>query len=130
MRYHVKNPATQGWVYEEKEIRDVRNTSNLLVRILIAKVTDEERLARIFRGVPIVQNDPNWRCRTWVANALQGLKEDGKAVGTAVLEWGDIEALGRQYAGEKTKAGRYRDVKLADKPKPTWNMLENKEIVP
>lgn len=49
MRYHVKNPISQGWVYEEAELRNVRTTRNLLVRILIAKVTDEERLAKVFQ---------------------------------------------------------------------------------
>ncbi|KAH7248414.1 kinase-like domain-containing protein [Fusarium solani] len=130
MRYHVKNPISQGWMYEEVELRNVRTTGNLLVRILIAKVRDEERLANIFRNVPIVQDDPNWRCRSWVANALAAVKEDGRAVGRAELDWGNIENVARRYAGEKTEAGRFRDVALAQMPKPTWDMLENREIVP
>ncbi|KID83802.1 hypothetical protein MGU_08887 [Metarhizium guizhouense ARSEF 977] len=129
MRYHVKNPISRGWVYEEAELRDVRSTNNLLIRILVAKVLDEERLANIFRAVPIVQNDANWRCRTWIANAVAAVKQDGRAVGRAVLDWGEIERVARRFAGEKTAAGRYRDVKLALKPKPTWDMLQNRETV-
>ncbi|EFY90662.1 hypothetical protein MAC_03242 [Metarhizium acridum CQMa 102] len=129
MRYHVKNPISQGWVYEEAELRDVRSTNNLLVRILVAKVLDEARLANIFRAVPIVQNDTNWRCRTWIANAVAAVKQDGRAVGRAVLDWGEIERVARRFAGEKTAAGRFRDVKLALKPKPTWDMLQNRETV-
>ncbi|KPM45248.1 hypothetical protein AK830_g1293 [Neonectria ditissima] len=130
MRYHVKNPISQGWVYEEVELRNVRTTGNLLVRIVIAKVTDEKRLAEILQSVPIVQNDPNWRCRTWVANALTAVKEDGKAVGTSMLNWEEIESVARWYAGEKTKTGRFKDIALASLPKPTWDLLENRELVP
>ncbi|KAI5850815.1 hypothetical protein GGS23DRAFT_91139 [Durotheca rogersii] len=130
MHYHVKNPVALGWVYEEVELPDVRNTNNLLVRVLVAKIIDEERLANIFREVPVVQDDPDWRGRTWVANALRALREDGRAVGRAVLDWGEIETVARQYAGEKTEGGRFRDVTLTDLPRPTWDMLEGREIVP
>ncbi|KHN95595.1 uncharacterized protein MAM_06652 [Metarhizium album ARSEF 1941] len=129
MRYHVKNPISQGWVYEETELRDVRSTNNLLVRILVAKVLDEELLADIFRAVLIVQNDPNWRCRTWVANAVVAAKQNGRAVGRGVLDWGEIERVARWFASEKAAAGRFKDVASALKPKPTWDMLQNKETL-
>jgi hypothetical protein len=66
---------------------NVQSTVNLLARILIAKIENEERLVEILRSVPVVQDDPNWRCRTWLANALAAIKTDGKAVGTAQLDW-------------------------------------------
>ncbi|KAM0417369.1 hypothetical protein ACHAPT_012603 [Fusarium lateritium] len=130
MRYHVKNLTSQGWVYEKAELSNVRTTGNLLVRVLIAKVANEERLADIFQNVPVVQDDPGWRCRTWVANALRAVKEDGRAVGRAVLNWENIEDVARRYAGEKIDGGRFKDPALAQMPKPTWDMLENREIVP
>jgi len=129
-RYQVKNHVLEGWVYEEIPLRDVRNTTGLLVRILIGKIEDESRFADILRNIPIVQQDPNWRCRTWVAHVLAALKEDGKAVGTSVLDWDRIEPVARQYAGDKTRAGRFRDALQASKPKPTYDMLGNRETVP
>ncbi|KAI5369202.1 hypothetical protein Slin14017_G000810 [Septoria linicola] len=128
-RYHVRNTPTQGWKYEEAELHNVRTTNNLLARILIAKVEDHERLVAILRSIPIVQNDPNWRCRSWIANALAELAKDDKAVGTSQLNWAVVEMTARQYVARKTAAGRYQRAEDMLKPKPTWDMLENKETV-
>ncbi|KAH6970446.1 hypothetical protein BKA56DRAFT_636182 [Ilyonectria sp. MPI-CAGE-AT-0026] len=130
MRYHVKNNPIQGWVYEEIDLPNVRSTNSLLARILIAKVEDDKRLVEIFRETPIVQGDPNWRCRTWVSDALTRIENDGRAVGTAQLDWGIIEPLARNYVAEKTAAGRYSGSAAMSLPKPTWDTIEGRETVP
>lgn len=101
-----------------------------MARILIAKVEDEQRLIALLRRLPVVQGDPNWRCRTWVASALAEIAKDGKCVGTAELDWPKIEAAARQYVAKKTASGRYGSSADMTKPKPTWDLVENKEIVP
>ncbi|KAL2022381.1 hypothetical protein VTK56DRAFT_5448 [Thermocarpiscus australiensis] len=128
-RYHVKNSPTGVWVYEELDLPDVRLTTNLLARILIAKLTDEERLVQILRTTPVVQNDPSFRCRTWVADALARIKADGKAVGTSQLDWDKIEPLARDYVAKKIEAGRYGSGANMALPRPTWDMIEGKELV-
>lgn len=130
MRYHVKNRPTTGWEYEEVALPNVRNTNSLLARILIAKIEDEGRLIEILRTTGVVQNDPEWRCRTWVATVLGRIAEDGKAVGTAELDWSSIEAKAREYVARKTAAGRYLTARDLEHPKPTWDMLQGKEVVP
>ncbi|RMZ68426.1 hypothetical protein GMOD_00010077 [Pyrenophora seminiperda CCB06] len=129
-RYHVKNSPLGGWIFEEIALENVRTTTNLLARILVAKIQDEKRLVALLRGIPVVQDDPNWRCRTWVASALAEIEKDGKCVGTAELDWQKIEAIARQYVRNKTDNGRYQTTADLLKPKPTWDLLENKEIVP
>lgn len=130
MRYHVKNNPFQGWVYEEISLRNVKTTASLLARIMIAKVEDEKRLIEIFRATPVVQNDPNWRCRTWVADALTRIAQDGHAVGTAELDWVKIEAFAREYVAKKASSGRYGYGADMSQPKPTWDMIEGREAVP
>ena len=129
LRYHVKN-TPDGWYFEENRLKDVRVTNNLLARILIAKIEDEDRLIALFRKVPVIQGDPNWRCRSWVVSALSEIAKDGKCVGTAELDWQKIESFARQYVGQKIDSGRYGKNADMMKPKPTWDMLEAKEIVP
>lgn len=129
MRYHVKN-SPLGWVYEEVPLANVRSTNSLLARILIAKIEDEQRLVALLRQLPVVQGDPSWRCRTWVASALSGIAEDRACVGTAELDWSKIEVTARRYVAGKTAGGRYEHSADMTKPKPTWDMIENKEIVP
>jgi hypothetical protein len=87
-------------------------------------------LVTIFRNVPVVQNDPNWRCRTWVANVLSDLARDGKAVGTSELSWQKIEATARRYVDQKTSGGRYGNATALIGPRPTWDMIDDKEIIP
>ena len=83
-------------MYEEKSVSDVRSTNTLLARIVIAKVEDEQRLISLLRNLPIVNGDPNWRCRSWVGQALMAIAKEGKCVGTSELDWGVIEAFARQ----------------------------------
>ncbi|RDL30770.1 Uncharacterized protein BP5553_10115 [Venustampulla echinocandica] len=130
MRYHVKNAPLRGWVYEENPLRNVKSTVSLLARITISKVEDEKRLVEIFRATPIVQNDPNWRCRTWVADVLARISQDGRAVGTADLDWMKIEAFARDYVAKKADHGRYGPGTDMSKDKPTWDMIEGREAVP
>ena len=66
MRHRFKNHPVHNWVYEEIPLANVRSTNNLLARIVIAKIQDETRLVEIIRNTPVIHNDPDWRCRTWV----------------------------------------------------------------
>jgi hypothetical protein len=105
-------------------------TTALLARILIANIEDERRLVSLLASLPVVQNDPNWRCRTDVASALEAIAANRRCVGTASLDWKTIEAFARQYVAGKTADGRYQSATQLARPRPTWNLLENKEIVP
>jgi len=64
-------------------LANVKNTNTLLARITIAKVENEQRLVEVFRNARVIQQDPNWRCRTWVVDVLSTIAKDGKAVGTS-----------------------------------------------
>lgn len=119
-----------GWTYEAVPLQDVRTTNGLLVRILIAKIIDEKQLVETLQQVPVVQGDPNWRCRTWITSALAQIAMDGHCVGTAELDWQKIEAFARQYVGTKIAAGRYGEGADMAKPRPMWDLLENRENIP
>ncbi|KAK8877672.1 hypothetical protein PGQ11_002618 [Apiospora arundinis] len=129
-RYHVKNDPRGRWVFEALRLENVRSTATLLVRVVIAKIADERRLIQLLRQVPVVQDDPEWRCRTWVAQALRAIERDGHCVSSAVLDWPIIEAKAREYAAAKAAAGRYGLGKDMLAPKPTYDILERRETVP
>jgi hypothetical protein len=97
----------------------VKTTATLLARIVIAKIEDDARLVELFRTTSLVQDDPNWRCRTWVALVLARLKADGTIVGTSQLDWPTIKQTAREYVGRKKNAGRYQTTKNWDMPRPT-----------
>jgi hypothetical protein len=77
-------------------VANIQVTVQLLARILIGKVEDLDRLDTILESVPVVQGDPNWRCKSWIVSAVEAIAKDGKAVGTSILDWAKIEELGRR----------------------------------
>lgn len=58
------------------------------------------------------------------------LEKDGQVVGTAQLSLEKIERTARDYVAQKTAAGRYQQEDIVARPRPMWDMLEKKEIVP
>lgn len=93
MRYHVKERLKESggseWLFEERST-PLAPTNMLLVRVIIGKVKNNERLVNVLRTTPIRQGDSSWNCVVWVKEALEGLKADGKALGTCVIEWNRV----------------------------------------
>jgi hypothetical protein len=42
-------------------LQNVQNTTSLLVRVMIGKVENLERLITILRSIPVIQDDLSWR---------------------------------------------------------------------
>ncbi|KAI1101374.1 hypothetical protein F4804DRAFT_335355 [Jackrogersella minutella] len=130
VRFHVKNPMGTGWRYVEDVITDPRSSTRLLVRILIAKITDEGGLIEVFRNTPICRDDPKFDCQSWAVDALSRLSNNGTIVGTSELDWDKIREKAFSYAAGKNSGGRFSRGQDMTKPKPTWDMLQDKEIIP
>ena len=88
MRCHAKDNVKQGggseWGFEERST-PLAPTNMLLVRVMIGKVKNKERLLGVLRKTSIRQDAPGWNCVVWVREALEGLKADEKALGTSVI---------------------------------------------
>ena len=89
-RFDPARPGHNIWVYESLEIPLIQ-TSMLLGRIMIAKVTNSAQLHSTLAAVPIVQDDPSWTCRIWVKDAISALEADRKSLGTRITDWTTIE---------------------------------------
>lgn len=143
-RYHVINqPVGPKWKYEAGDVKDVLVTAQLLVRVTIAKVVDEQRLIDILRTVPVDPTDwdgrgngrePKWTCRIWLIAALKAIRADGHVVGTNVLD--NIEGPGgiieraRAFVAGHIQNGRYSTGRDAMKPKPLLDMITGQEAYP
>ncbi|KAI9827422.1 MAG: hypothetical protein M1819_006963 [Sarea resinae] len=133
-RYHVVNrPAMRDgavkdmWTYEQRDLVSMK-TQMLLVRVLIAKIAKpraafDECLAR----VPVVQDDPDWRCRAWVSNALARLVDD-KILGGQTQDWTFIERESVAYVERKKTEGRFQK-EPAPTEVPTYDLIVAKEVV-
>lgn len=133
VRYHAKERPELGggskWSFEEREC-PVVPTSMLLVRIMVGKVADGNRLVRILRNTPIRQGQAGWNCVSWVNEALERLKFDPKALGTSVVEWEKVRSGAMEYCQRKKDQHRFDGQGNFDMRKiPTYDLMERKEII-
>lgn len=106
-------------------------TGQLLIGLLVAKITDRDRLLQVLRNVPVVQNDPTWNCVVWVREALSALQKNGRAVDTSELDWQTVRDTTMAYCQKKKDAHRFDGKVKFDMTKPaTCDLLEKKETIP
>ena len=133
-RHHAKdgarNTGERFWYYAWNRI-PLNSTAHLLVRIMVGKIVDEKRLLDVLSKVPIVHEDWSWNCVIWVKHALEALQADGRAVGTAVLDWNVVRDKALAYHREKLAQGRLKEVGMLNRaPSPTYDLLRGEETIP
>jgi hypothetical protein len=133
VRYHAKERPRLGggseWFFEEREC-PLAPTSMLLVRIMVGKVADGNRLVEILRNTPIRQGQPGWNCVFWVKEALGKLKADSKALGTSAVEWEKVRNEAMNYCQRKKDQHRFDGQGNFNMRKvPTYDLMERKEII-
>lgn len=119
----------------EFEARDTRTTASamILVRVLVAKIINVDRLVSVLQSVPVRGSEPRWNCVEWVKEALEKLQKDGKALGTSVLGWQTVRDTAMWYVEKKAaehrfdgkaETGQFDTSKVA-----TYDLLEGKETM-
>lgn len=86
--YHVKLDGHKDeWQYEEVDVDNVRiQPADVLSRLLVAKVCDENRVSDILSGITVPQDKPDWTTCSWMREATQALQRDCEALGEAMLD--------------------------------------------
>jgi len=130
MKYHAKNRiGEKDFDYEESRIPITRDNA-LLVRILIAKITNRDQLRAILRRVPIEQEG---NCVTWIRDAFERLNTDTKALGNRVVDWQTVRDAAMGYV-ERKKAehrfdGQSEPGKFDISVIATFDLLQGKETI-
>lgn len=102
----------------------------LLARVAVAKVVDRNRLLTILRSTPVRQGLEGWNCVAWVREALELLREDGRVLGTAKLEWTVVRDAVMECVGRKRGEHRFDGEGEFDLSRvATWDVIEEREIV-
>lgn len=135
IRCHVKETMVDGkssWYFEERDV-PVAPTAMLLVRVLIAKVGNREKLLEILRNTPVKEGEAGWNCVKWVKEALEKLAADKKALGTSTVEWKKVRDRAMKYCQEKKDDHRFDgkapEGKFDMNKAPTYDMLQDKETI-
>ncbi|RMY64594.1 hypothetical protein D0863_09719 [Hortaea werneckii] len=128
----VDGKAQSSWEFQERTT-SMGATRMILVRIRVGKVASMERLSSVLRSTKIKGTEPGWNCVAWVKEALESLKDDGKALGTSKIDWVSIRDTAMRYVEQKklqhrfdgtANSGEFNHLKVA-----TWDCLEGKEVV-
>ncbi|KAF2500856.1 hypothetical protein BU16DRAFT_523605 [Lophium mytilinum] len=135
-RYHVRErlgldrPGIFRWQYEAVEI-PLAQTNMLLARVMIGKVANGAQLPTTLATVPLVQDNPAWRCRHWVRDAIAALEADRRSLGTRVTDWSKIERASTAYVERKRQQKRYDGSGTWKAGTvPTYDLLEEMEVIP
>lgn len=99
-------PQGSQWVFEELSAT-MMTTKMILVRILIAKVEDTDKLAQLLRQIPIREGEEGWNCVLWVKEALSELEKSNKIIGTSMLEWQAVRDAAMEYCQRKKDQQRF-----------------------
>ncbi|KAM3560758.1 hypothetical protein ARSEF4850_003516 [Beauveria asiatica] len=142
----AEDPDIFLWRYAVVHLPNVASAARMYARILIAKVEHEGRLEDLMSSTPRPDSTATgaidralhdgYDSQVWASQVLGLLASIGskdRIVGTAVLDWPRIELTARRYVAEKIAADRYNERYLKETdcrlPKPTWDMLLEKEVV-
>ena len=101
----------------------------ILVRIMLAKVDDTNKLAQLLRQVPIGQREEGgWNCVAWVKEALLRIERSDGVVGTSVLGWEAVREAALSYCRQKRDQRRFDGTGKYDPTQvPTFDMMLMKE---
>ena len=101
----------------------------ILVRIMLAKVENTDKLAQLLRQVPIGQREEgDWNCVAWVREALVCIERSECVVGTSVLGWEDVREAALSYCRQKRDQRRFDASGEYDPTQvPTFDMILMKE---
>ncbi|KAF7887968.1 uncharacterized protein EAF01_011122 [Botrytis porri] len=134
-RFHAKeflstSTRKSEFKYEEVSI-PLLATQMLLVRVMIAKIENHERMLQILRAIPIRNKEDGWNCVGWVREALVELQNDGKTLGTAVIEWAKVRDAAMNYCQRKKDEHRFDGVVEWKTDKAaTFDLIDEKEVIP
>lgn len=61
----------------------------------------------ILRKIHIRQGEEGWNCISWVKEALSIALDDGKTVGTSVIDWEKVPKGAMEFCRGKVKGRRF-----------------------
>ncbi|KAK7897126.1 hypothetical protein LTR67_005015 [Exophiala xenobiotica] len=140
VRYHIAHAdhGARKYFYEEQDIPTNPGAQTGLIRVTVAKVTDEYRLQSLLRHIALREDDSAFNCLTWAREAFVKVLEDNKSVKSYLKpeDWSAVETCARKYCKRKRDAGRFQEEpnrgvhQWNDKQISTFNFWENRETTP
>ncbi|GJN79565.1 hypothetical protein PLIIFM63780_003082 [Purpureocillium lilacinum] len=126
-----KRPLIMGWTFEELSLTSKDPVP--LVRIVVGKLNKHKlmRLRKIFQSIPVFRpNKANWNSAHWVEYALRTAVRDKRVLGDCVCRWTEIRGTAMNYLAWKKSLRRYEATGPNDRFPPTYDKLDECELIP
>jgi hypothetical protein len=122
---------TRSWEFEERGTM-MRPSVMQLVRVMVGKVKDREKLVAIMRRTPMRPQVPGWNCVGWIKEVLEEALKDPNLVGfPSGTSWQTVRDKVMWYVEDKKSMHRFDGKVEFDMERPaTWDMIEGLETVP
>jgi hypothetical protein len=133
LRYHakerMKQDGTSSWEFEEASTTMLPSRM-IVVRILIAKVQNKDRLAEVLRQIPVRQGQQGWNCVAWIREALDELQVSKGVVGRSVVEWETVRNAAMEYCQRKRDEHRFDGKGSFDATRvATFDLIQGRETI-
>ncbi|KAF2211560.1 hypothetical protein CERZMDRAFT_112626 [Cercospora zeae-maydis SCOH1-5] len=107
----------------------------IVVRILLGKVHDKEKLLDVLRGTRVKKHGDagGWNDVSWTKDVLDRLANEDDVLGASVTDWETVRHSALWYIEEKRAQHRFdgKAIGTFDKTKvPTWNLVHDIELEP
>ncbi|KAJ5128015.1 hypothetical protein N7448_008794 [Penicillium atrosanguineum] len=136
----IEKLTTKGpvWQLVEETTSLLPGTTMVLIRVMIGKIIDKERLLSVLRNTPVPAYEPRpahdiYNCFTWVEETLGSIQRDGKAMGSSVLDWDSVRETALWYvkyhvAKMKLDRRTERDGGYNINTVASWDLIAGKEF--
>ncbi|KAM3419086.1 hypothetical protein BST61_g5037 [Cercospora zeina] len=129
-----KSRIRTEYQFEERKLW-LTAVDSFVVRIVLGKVMDEERLLDVLRGTRVKKHSDagGWNDVSWTKHVLDRLAREDGILGASVTDWETVRHSALWYIEEKRAQHRFdgKAVGTFDKTKvPTWNLVHDIELEP
>ncbi|KAK4575033.1 hypothetical protein LTR86_000883 [Recurvomyces mirabilis] len=125
----VEDEAQHIWRHEEMSV-SMSPVLMILIRVMVAKVADMDRLVAVLRSTSVGGEEVGWNGISWVRAVLNRLEVDGGCLGKSGVEWDVIRNAAMWYVGKKKAEHRFDGQASFDGTRvPTYDLLQGKEVV-
>jgi hypothetical protein len=104
--------------------------SMLLVRILVARIKNRQRLESTLKSTPLRPEVDGWNCVGWAEEALEKVLADSSVIGTAAEGWQSMQDTAMGVCREEEEHWFDGTVEQDPTKAPTWDLVGAKELSP
>ncbi|KAH8907734.1 hypothetical protein BR93DRAFT_967612 [Coniochaeta sp. PMI_546] len=130
-RLEVAQDCWHGrWIMQRHYEINLKNTgTDMLVRMLVAKIVDKQKMYNVLYGVPVHEDSETYRNKSWLFEALTALRDsEGVVSESSRLDWMEVRDVILSFVNKMSGQGRFEGHQDMNLAKPAFDLLEGRYI--